>query len=258
MSEKRLLPRMMATLVLAGVLVGAGAAPALADPAYSSDGCDINRAVDGPVSGGSKCAGADLSGAKLAQSAFQGADLSGATLARADVQDSNFQGANLTGTNFSATRIVSADFTGAGILPATLDVTADSATGGAVTLTPTLPTGLTMTGCTIAGEAVESGAVFPLGQSGVVCSFASSRPNETATALVKINVTTPATTATAPPVPVFTETPAARAPSGAASQGLPAGTMNILLFGGGGVLLLGIVALVVRGALGSRRPRGRS
>ena len=47
----------------------------------SPDRPAVNRAVDGPVAGGSRCAGADLSGAKLAQSAFQGADLSGASLA---------------------------------------------------------------------------------------------------------------------------------------------------------------------------------
>ncbi|RFA19997.1 pentapeptide repeat-containing protein [Subtercola boreus] len=244
--------------VVLGLLLGligldaASAAPALADPVYSSGGCDINRAVDGPVAGGSQCAGADLSGEKLAQSAFQGADLSGADLAKADVQDSNFTGANLSGADFSATRIVSADFTGAGIVPATVDVTADSADGAPVTFTPALPTGLSLVGCTIAGEAVESGAIFPLGMSGIVCSFASSRPNETATALVKISVTTPATTA--PPVPVFTDAPATTgaAASGSTSQGLPRETLTLLLIGGGAVLLLGVVGLVVRGARGSR------
>ncbi|PPF82960.1 hypothetical protein C5B96_08460 [Subtercola sp. Z020] len=276
MSSMRILTQLSAALVLAGTLLGVSAAPALADPdgaravsvrtdpdgaravsvrtdpVYSSGDCEINRAVDGPVAGGSQCAGADLSGEKLAQSAFQGANLSGATLARADVQDSNFEGANLTGADFSATRIVSANLTGAGILPATLDVTADSADGAPVTFTPTLPTGLTMTGCTIAGEPVESGAVFPLGMSGVVCSFASSRPNETATALVQISVTTPATTA--PPVPVFTQAPVTQ---GAGRTGLPPETLTVLLIGGGGVLVLGIIALVVRGARSSRADRGR-
>lgn len=270
MSSSRFLLQLSAALVLAGALIGVSAAPAsadpvgagavsaLADPVYSSGSCEINRAVDGPVAGGSQCAGADLSGEKLAQSAFQGANLSGATLARADVQDSNFEGANLSGADFSATRIVSANFTGAGILPATLDVTADSADGAPVTFTPTLPTGLTMTGCTIAGEAVESGAVFPLGMSGVVCSFASSRPNETATALVQISVTTPATTA--PPVPVFTQAPVTQGSGASGSTGLSRETLTVLLIGGGGVLLLGIVALVVRGARGSSRSsrsRGR-
>jgi hypothetical protein len=227
-------------------------APALAaTPVYSSDGCVINHSADGPVAGGSQCANADLSGDHLAQSDFDGANLTNADLSTTDVQASTFNGANITGADFTGARIVGADFTGAGILPATLEVTASTASGAPVTLTPTLPKGITMAGCSIAGEAVAAGAVFPLGQSGVVCSFASSRPNEVATALVMVTVSSPQTSA--PPVPVFTQAPTSAAPSAAAAQGLSPATATLLVGGAGLVVLLGVVGLIIRGARGRSR-----
>ena len=242
-----------AVLLLALAPVG-GVSSALASPAYSSGGCDINRSVDGPVAGGSQCAGADLSGEHLAQSDFDGADLTGADLSKADVQASTFLGAKISGADFTAARIVGADFTGAGIVPQTLAVTASTADGAPVTFEPVLPTGLTMNGCSIAGEPVASGATFPLGQTGVVCSFASSRPNEVATAVITITVSTAETTA--PPVPVFTSGPTTTSAPTAASQGLSPQTLALLVTGAGGVLLLGVIALVIRGVLGRRGRAG--
>ncbi|CAN5282004.1 hypothetical protein BH09ACT6_BH09ACT6_21220 [soil metagenome] len=255
MNGSRRLRRAVVTLsaMLAGGFMLA-AVPTASAQAFTSGGCVINRSVDGPVAGGSRCAGVDLSGEHLAQSDFDGADLTGANLKGADVQASTFSGANLTRADFTGARIVGADFTGAGIVPATLDVAATGAEGASAAFAAVLPTGLTLSGCSIAGEPVDSGAVFPLGTTGVVCSFASSRPGEKALAVVTITVTAPHTSA--PPVPVFSQaaTPVAAAPP---NRGLDPATTGLLLFGGAAVVVLGIAGLIIRAVLGRRRP-GRS
>ncbi|MBM7471735.1 pentapeptide repeat-containing protein [Subtercola frigoramans] len=230
------------------------AVPAVSAQAFTSGSCVINRSVDGPVAGGSRCAGADLSGEHLAQSDFDGADLTGANLKSADVQASTFSGATLTGSDFTGARVVGADFTGAGIVPGHLDVDATGSTGAAASFEPALPTGLSLVGCGIAGEPVASGAVFPLGTTGVLCSFATSRANEVATAVITITVASPHTSA--PPVPVFTET-ASAAPAAPSTRGISGDTMTLLLVGAAVVVGLGIVGLIIRAVLARRAPRRR-
>ncbi|QWT23709.1 pentapeptide repeat-containing protein [Subtercola sp. PAMC28395] len=230
------------------------AVPAVSAQAFTSGTCVINRSVDGPVAGGSRCAGADLSGEHLAQSDFDGADLSGASLKNADVQASTFAGATLTGSDFTGARVVGADFTGAGIVPGHLDVDATDTSGAAASFDPALPAGLTLVGCGIAGEPVASGAIFPLGTTGVLCSFATSRANEVATAVITITVASPHTSA--PPVPIFTQT-ASAAPAAPPTRGISGDTMTVLLVGAGAVVLLGIVGLIIRAVLARRALRKR-
>lgn len=221
---------------------------AVADPLVTKDACVINKLVDGPVAGGSQCAGANLARAKLVQAALQGADLTGANLSGADLQGSSLLGAKVAGADFSGARIISADFTGTDILPAKIEVVSPTVDGVPVEFQPVVPKGLTMQGCTVAGVPVESGAIFPVGQSAIVCLLVSSRSaDDIATAVVKISVTTPDTT---PIVPVFTEPPAT--PRSSAQTPLPPATVMIILIGGGLLLLIGILA-VVASVIRSRR-----
>jgi len=228
-------------------LVALSGAPAFADPVYNKGSCVINRLVDGPVAGGSQCAGADLGGAHLAQAALQGADLTGTNLAKADIQAASLVGARIEGANFTGARVVGADLTGTGIFPPTIDVVSPTATGAPVEFQPILPQGLTLKQCTIAGEPVASGAVFPVGTSTIVCSLNSSRSaDEDAIALVKIAVTTPDV---APIGPTFTEIPL----STERQSGMSVDTAMAWVIGGGALLLVGVITVIIAGVRRNQR-----
>ncbi len=238
--------RLLAGLIAGLALVAVGAAPAqAADPVFAEGDCVVYRLSDnGP--GGAQCAGVDLSGTRFGEGDFRGAVLTGASFAGGDIQGAKFDGATLDGADFTGTRVVGADFTNAGILPGTLDVTADASGQAVVEFAADLPAGLTLDGCSIAGAPVESGQSFPLGTSNILCrfstTFAGNDPG-TAQAVVTVNVTASAT-ATPTSEPLFTPV----APTSAA-QGDAGSTPNYLMIGGfigGGILVaLGIVAFVL-------------
>lgn len=234
----------LAALATIGAPVLIGATAANADPVYSEGSCVISRTVDnGP--GAAQCAGADLSGEKLAEADFKNADLTGASFVDGDVQGAVFTGANLAGTDFSGARVVGADFSGAGIVPASIDVPATSPDGAAVTWTVSPPAGMTVDGCSIVGAPVDPGATFPIGTSGILCTISTSSDKGTASAVIVVNVTAQAT-ATPTIAPLFSDTPAAAPSSSSTGSG---GTPNWLMIGGfvGGAVVVagGIAALVV-------------
>jgi hypothetical protein len=232
--------------VLAGALLAvAVATPAVAaDPVFADGDCVVYRTSDaGP--GGSQCAGVDLSGTRFGEGDFRGANLQGASFVGGDVQGAVFDGADLTGADFTGARIVSADFTNSSILPGQLSAEADASGSAAVTFTPAPPAGITVDGCAIVDTPVESGQVFPIGTSNVLCTLSTSfdgAGTSTATARLTITVTASTTATPTAQAPLFTDEPAAAADG--TSQ-----TPNYLMIGGfvGGILVLaaGIAALVI-------------
>jgi LPXTG-motif cell wall-anchored protein len=224
---------------LGSVAFGA-AAPASAEPVYDEGGCTVSRVADaGP--GGAQCAGLDLSGPRFGEGDFRGADLQNSSFANGDVQGAVFDGANLAGADFTNTRIVGADFTGSSILPGVMDLEADASGMAAVPITPNLPTGMTLDGCSIVATPVGSGELFPIGTSNILCTLSTSFEG-TATALMTVNVTA---SATAPPTaePLFTPDPSAESPQTGTES-----TPNWLMIGGfigGGVLVAGGIAAFV-------------
>ncbi|MGA1837876.1 pentapeptide repeat-containing protein [Herbiconiux sp. 11R-BC] len=243
--------------VLAGaaavaIVAGPASAAVVADPVFDEGGCVIYRVTDnGPQ--GAQCAGVNLTGTRFGEGDFRGANLIGASFAGGDVQGAVFAGANISGADFSGTRIVGADFTGAGIVPATVDVTADASGSAPVAFDVTPPPGLTVDGCSIVGAPVDSGQVFPIGTSNVLCTISSSFKG-TATAVMTVNVVASAT-ATPTATPLFTPEPVTATPVPIADSPSGSETPNWLMIGGfvgGGLLVLvGIVAFVVT----NRRPK---
>jgi hypothetical protein len=236
----------LAGAAVVGSVLGV-AAPASAEPVFDEGGCTVLRVADaGP--GGAQCAGMDLSGTRFGEGDFRNADLQNTSFVDGDVQGAVFNGANLTGADFTNTRIVGADFTGSSILPGVLDLEADASGMAPVPITPNLPTGLTLDGCSIVATPVGSGEKFPIGTSNILCTLSTSFEG-TATAVMTVNVTA---SATAPPTeePLFTPDPSVAAPTATES------TPNWLMIGGfigGGVLVAGgIAAFVVSNRRASR------
>lgn len=232
----------MSALALGGFLALAPAASAWA-AAYENGACVINRLSEGPVAGGSQCPSEDLSGEKLGQAALQGANVRDADFTRADLQAASLTGATIEGADFTDAKVNGADFTGAGIVPELVEKEADSAAGAAVTFAPTLPAGLTFSGCAIAGEPVEDGAVFPVGESGVVCALTTSQQGS---ALAVVRITVSQATA-APEEPLFTDEPASHVRTNESEISW------VWYAAGGGLLLVGIAAFVVSQVVARRR-----
>ncbi|WP_440711212.1 pentapeptide repeat-containing protein [Herbiconiux sp. YIM B11900] len=237
--------RMGAGVLLGALLAVVVAAPAsAADPVFAEGDCVVYRTTDaGP--GGSQCAGVDLSGTRFGEGDFRGANLQGASFVDGDVQGAVFDGADLTGADFTGTRIVSADFTNSSILPGQLTVEADASGSAPVAFTPAPPTGITVDGCSIVDTPVESGQVFPIGTSNMLCTLSTSfdgAGTSTATARVTITVAASATATPTAEAPLFTDEPTIAAD--ATSQ-----TPNYLMIGGFAVGILvvgaGIAALVI-------------
>jgi hypothetical protein len=228
------------------VFLGAAApAAAAADPVFSEGDCVVYRLADnGPQ--GAQCAGLDLSGTRFGEGDFRGADLMGTSFVDGDVQGAKFDGANLTGADLSGTRIVGADFTNSSVLPGVVELTADASGTAAVPITPNLPAGLTLDGCSIVGTPVESGQAFPIGTSNLLCSLSTSFEG-TATAVMTVTVTA-SPTASPTVAPLFTPVPTDGAGESGAADG-SSSTPNWVMIGGfigGGVLVaLGIAAFVI-------------
>jgi len=238
-----LLLRVTTGLVLAGAAVVMTAGPAqAADPVFSEGGCVIYRIADGGP-GGAQCAGVDLTGTRFGEGDFRGADLQGASFADGDVQGAVFAGANLGGADFSGTRVVGADFSGSSILPATQDLIADASGTAPVTYQPSLPGGLNLDGCSIAGTPIDSGQTFPIGTSTILCQLSTSFTG-TASLLMTVNVTASAT-ATPTQTPLFTPEPVTASPSAAPAEETPNWLMIGGFIGGGVLVAAGIAAFVV-------------
>lgn len=236
-------------VLLGAVMATAAAAPAMADPVFAEGDCVVYRVTEGGP-GGAQCGGVDLSGTRFGEGDFRDANLAGASFAGGDVQGAVFTGANLDGADFSGTRIVGADFTGSSILPGQVDLTADASGSAPVPIEPRVPAGLTVDGCSIVGTPIESGQVFPIGTSTILCTISSSFSG-TASARMTVNVVA-STTATPTATPLFTPVPVE---TSAAAPAVAEETPNWVMIGGfiGGAVLVvaGIVAFVVS----SRRNR---
>lgn len=219
-------------------LVAGPAASASAETFYDDGTCIVNQITDGAPEGGSQCEGVDFAGHSLGQAAFMGANVTGANFSGVKLQSASFVGADVTTANFTDAQVDGTDFTNSGILPETLTATATGPEGAAIEFTPNVPAGLTAGPCTIVEEHVESGTVFPVGDSGMLCRFTSS--NGTAMAVVKIQVT-PAADASTPSGPVFTESPTAASSRPETNWALIGGVA------GGAVVVLGagIAAMVI-------------
>jgi hypothetical protein len=212
-------------------LVAGPALSASAETFYDDGTCIVNQLTDGAPVGGSQCEGVDFAGHSLGQAALMGANVAGANFSGVKLQAASFVGTDVTTANFTDAQVDGTDFTNAGILPETLTATASGPEGAAIEFTPNVPSGLTAGPCTIVDEPIASGAIFPVGDSGMLCRFTSS--NGTAIAVVKIQVTQ-AADAPSQAGPVFTDTPAAASARPETNWGLIGG------IAGGAVVVLGL------------------
>jgi hypothetical protein len=252
------IPLILAATAGAFALVVGPAATAGAEVFYDEGGCVVQQVTDGAPAGGSQCAGVDFGGTSMGQAAFMGANLAGANLSGSKLQAANFTGANIEGADFTDAQVEGADFTDAGILPGTITVEAADASGAPIDFAPVVPAGLTAGDCLIVDVPVVSGTVFPVGDSGMVCTFSSS--NGTALAVVKIQVT-PHPEETEAAVPLFTDEPTAAGTTASTRQ--PTDWGLIAAVGGGAVvvLALGVAAMIFsrrRPAAATTAPDGQT
>jgi hypothetical protein len=120
-----------------------------------------NANLTDSTAGLSASAGIDMTGANLTRSLWIAADLSGAKLTNAILSGARFENADLSG----------AELSGSLLIPASQTVPVDNA--GAATVT--WPTPQALPGTRFLGCDRESGSVFPVGTTTVICQVEAER-----------------------------------------------------------------------------------